>query len=73
MCVVEYVDRLVFGIGEYRFPVALATDHAPFGIPKGKVSIDRNRQRSIADWVHGLDGFVFEEMGVEEVWFKLET
>jgi hypothetical protein len=30
-------------------------------------------QSSIADWVHGLDGFVFEDMGVEEVWFKLET
>lgn len=48
-------------------------NHAPFGIPKWKVSIDRNRQRSIADWVHGLDGFVFEDMGVEEVWFNLET
>jgi hypothetical protein len=48
-------------------------NNAPFGIPKGKVSIDGNRERSIVDWVHSLGGFVFEEMGMEEVWFKLET
>ena len=48
-------------------------NHAPFGIPKGEVSIDGNRERSIADWVHSLGGFVCEAMGVEEVWSKLET